>query len=490
MDDMNAAGNWVEHVIQRTKARATGRLNNNQAASELVGHGHIALANMPFATESERLSSLLKACRRTSLPSSRELLKKKLQPYLVGGLNGLCRNQKVGWGQYFGEFGELGTRHPLTTSLVLKAPKPNGEKGVLYCSFEYNWMRLVAHHDAAAILSDYYLVGASSWSPTDYAVLAAFAGLSQDPIFIGVSNFVDVDRLALMRPVVEPLPILASDWVDPDCYAPKPQRERTIDILMVANWSRVKRHWLLFEALRDMPSHLRMVLVGRNAPGRTEREILAEARAFGVRQHLELHTNLEIDEVTALQCDARVSLIFSRREGSCVSTAESLFAGSPVGMMDDAHIGSRAYLNSRTGATFSRNGLARSLKRFWAESDSYAPREWALENISCQRSSQRLNSLLRDWSLRAGRPWTEDIAPLRWRYVPAYVDPADEKRLAPAVEELKRKHGVELEKFLGERASLRQQTLRTRPDTAEASAGHEEGWRQLFERIARAFAIP
>jgi hypothetical protein len=159
-------------------------------------------------------------------------------------------------------------------------------------------------------------------------------------------------------------------------------------------------------------------------------------------------------------------------------------------MMDDAHIGSRSYLNSRTGAIFSRNGLARSLKRFWAESDSYAPREWALENISCQRSSQRLNSLLRDWSLRTGRPWTEDMAPLRWRYVPAYVDPADERRLAPAVEELKRKHGVELEKFLGERASLRQQTLRTRPDTAEAGAGHEEGWRQLFERIARAFAIP
>ncbi|GAC1535847.1 MAG: hypothetical protein NVS2B9_01340 [Myxococcales bacterium] len=443
-------------------ARATGRLNNNVAASELVGHGLIALANLPFASESERLRSLLQACRRTSLTHSRELLKKRLQPYLVGGLTGLCRSQKVGWGQYSDD---LQTRY-LTTSLVLKAPRPGGEKGVLYCSFEYNWMRLIAHHDAAAVLSDYYLVGATSWSPTDYAVLAAFAGLSPDPIFIGVSNHADVERLSLMRPVAEPLPILASDWVNPDCYAPKPQRDRTIDILMVANWSRVKRHWVLFEALREMPSHLRVVLVGRNAPGRSEREIRSEAQAFGVRQQLELHTNLEVDEVAALQCDARISLIFSRREGSCVSTAESLFAGSPVGMIDDAHIGSRAYLNPRTGATFSRRGLATALRRFLDESEGYTPRQWALENISCQRTSQRLNDVLRNWSLKTHRPWTEDIAPLCWRYVPAYLAPADEKRLAPAVEELKRRHGVELQKFLGERATLQQQVARTRPDRA------------------------
>jgi glycosyltransferase involved in cell wall biosynthesis len=465
---MNAGGNWVDKVIRRMKARVTGRLNNSLVASELVGHGLIALASMPFASESGRLSNLLKACRRTSLRHSRELLKRMLQPYLVGGLTGLCRSEKVGWEQYFGKFGDPGNRCPLTTSLVLKAPKPNGERGVLYCSFEYNWMRLVAHHDAAAVLSDYYLVGASSWSPTDYAVLAAFAGLSPDPIFIGVSNHADVDRLALMRPVAEPLPILASDWVNPDCYAPKPQRERTIDILMVANWSRVKRHWLLFEALRDMPSHLRVVLVGRNAPGRTEREIRAEAQAFGAPQQIELRTNLEIDEVTALQCDARISLIFSRREGSCVSTAESLFAGSPVGMIDDAHIGSRAYLNPRTGAICPRKGLAKSLRRFLEESERYTPRQWALENISCQKASQRLNAVLREWSSKTHRPWTEDIAPLCWRYVPAYVNPADERRLSPAVEELKRRHGVELQKFLGERATLQQQTARARLDSAVA----------------------
>lgn len=457
---MGSARNWFDDAVRRTKARASGALANSDAVWEALGHGWIAWAHLPFLSDKERLAALLKACRRTSRDASCRLIEKKLRPYVAGDLEAVGRTRQVGWERYFGDFGDLKNRRALSTSLVLKAPRA-GEKGVLYCSFEYNWMRLVAHHDARAILSEYYLVGASSYSPTDYAVLAAFAGLSRDPIFIGVSNHTDVQQLAVMRPVVEPLPLLASDWVDPGFYSPKPQRERTIDILMVAGWHPVKRHWLLFEALREMPKGLRVVLVGRNGGGRTENDVRAEARAFGVRQELELYSNLEIGEVAALQCDARVSLVFSRREGSCVAVTESLFAGSPVGMMDDAHVGSRAYLNEQTGMVFSRRGLARSLQRFVEQSERFAPRAWAIENISCHRSSQRLNAILRDWSLRTKRPWTEDIAPLCWRYVPCYLDPADEQRLAPAVSELRRTHGVEIKMFPGERAALRMQQVAT-----------------------------
>jgi hypothetical protein len=222
---------------------------------------------------------------------------------------------------------------------------------------------------------------------------------------------------------------------------------------MVANWNRVKRHWLLFEALRHMSPGLRVVLVGRNGPGRTEREIREEARAFGVRQRLELYTNLEIDEVVRLHCDARISTILTLREGSCVAVAESLFGGAPVAMMAGAHIGSKAYLNPATGVLLERERLGRSLERFLDESERYRPREWALANIACTRTTARLNAVLRNHALSTGRPWTEDIAPLCWRYVPRYLRPSDQARLQPAIDELQRKHGVVLEEFPGERAA-------------------------------------
>jgi hypothetical protein len=305
-------------------------------------------------------------------------------------------------------------------------------------------MKLVVNHDARAILSEYYLVGATSWSPTDYAVFGNFAGLSDDPVFMGISNVADIQAYQVMRPVVEPVPLMACDWINSDHFAPKPRSERTIDLLMVANWLPFKRHWLLFEALRRMPQDLRVVLVGRNAPGRTEREIREEARAFGVRQELELVTNVNIEQVAALQCDARISLVCSRREGSCVAPAESLFADTPIALMEDAHVGVKAHVNERTGMLLSRSGMAIQLMNMLEQGDRFDPRAWAMEHISCQRSSDLLNAQLRACALRTGRPWTTDIAPLCWRYVPSYVMESDRARLARAVAELRERHGVEL----------------------------------------------
>jgi len=446
---------------KRLFAGLTERLIDSNAAAELVGHAHLAKGSLPFQSDARRLESLFKAGRWIKLSASRGWLRHLFKPYLTGSKADVARRERVGWQRYYGDFGRIGTEKALTTSLVLKAPGSHGEKGVLYSSFEYNWMRLLAHHDARAVLNEYYLVGATSGARNDYASMVGFAGLNADPIFVGVSNLADVQPLQVLRPVVEPLPILGSDWINPEHFKPKPHRSRTIDILMVAAWPRLKRHWLLFEALRHMPKHLRVVLVGRDGPGRHEREIREEARAFGVPQDLEFYTNLEIDEVYALQCDARISAVFTRREGSCVAVPESLFAGSPVAMMQDCYIGSKAYINQHTGVLVRRQGLAKQLQEFLEQSPRYTPRQWAIENISCTKTSTRLNEMLKWWSLNSGRPWTTDIAPMCWRYVPSYVNASDKLRLSPVVERLAKQYGLALTEFPGERAA---KTLSPSPD--------------------------
>lgn len=451
----SAPQNWWQE--KKMMARLSEGVKDSRAVSELIGHVHLFKGSLPHRSNARRLDSLLKAARQIKLSVSRRWLRHQFKPFLTGSKTDVARRERAGWQRCSSEdFGELGNRKALTTSLVLKAPGPRGEKGVLYSSCEYNWMRFLAHHDARAILNEYYLVGATSGAGNDYASMVGFAGLNPDPIFVGVSNLADVEPLCVLRPVIEPLPILASDWVNPDHFKPKPHRDRTIDILMVAAWPRLKRHWLLFEALRRMPRHLRVVLVGRDGRGRHEREIRAEAREFGVTQDLELYTNLEIDEVYALQCDARISAIFTRREGSCVAVPESLFAGSPVAMMQDAYIGSKAYINPQTGVLVRRRGLAKQLQEFLEKSSSYTPRQWAIDNISCTKTSRRLNEMLKWWSLNSGRPWTNDIVPLCWRYVPSYVNPVDKLRLAPVVEQLSKQYGLTLEEFPGERAAKAQ----------------------------------
>ena len=442
---VGATGGSPSARVVRARARWFGFPREVPGVSEAVGLAMLARASAPGVDPVRRARALLVAGRRIESAAGRKALRRAIEGTGVLADGSALREQRAGWERY--EEQDFDMRTPeLTTSLVLKEPGPGGEKGVLYCSFEYNWMRLLGHYDARKVLAEYFLVGASSWSPTDYVALANFAGLSRDPLFIGISNRSDVESYRLLAPVIEPVPLLASDWTHPGYYNPRPHAERDVDVLMVANFLPFKRHWLLFEALRRMRRDLRVVLIGIAAPGRTADVLRAEARAFGVPHDLEILSGVPNTVVGSYQERSKVQLIFSRREGSCVATAEALFAGCPVGMMQDAHVGSKAYINPRTGELFRRAGLARALGAFVERSAEFEPRAWADENITCWRSSDALNAQLRDYSRRAGLPWTRDIVPFCWRHVPAYATDEGERAMAPAVERLRRDPGVILKK--------------------------------------------
>jgi glycosyltransferase involved in cell wall biosynthesis len=432
-------------AIARTRRRVREYLGTSPLLNEIAGCVSLLRAGVAFRRPARYLEHLTLACRRLTSPYLRSLASRLLRRWQDPSTAGVWRDRQIGWTRYWREY-DLDQRQ-LTTSLLLKGPGPDGEKGVLYSSFEYNWLRLLAHHDARRFLADYFLVGASSWSPPDYAVMLGMAGLSADPVFLGVSNPADVIAYRVAEPTIQAVPIMACDWINPDFYQPRAAADRDIDILMVANFSPFKRHWLLFEALRHMRRDLRVALVGIPVPGRGAAELRQEARALGALQDLEIVTNAPIATVTAYQCRAKTSLVFSLREGSCVAVTESLFAGSPVGILRKAHIGAKAYINSQTGTLLRETGLSRQLDQFLETSDSYRSREWALDHITCHHASTTLNGILRDYSKRAGHPWTRDITPLCWRYVPSYLDPRDAAALAPEVARLRSQCGIDLKQF-------------------------------------------
>lgn len=442
---------FLSNAYTRLRARFYLRsMLDNPLFSELVGLLLLTGSLLPLVRR-RRLGLRLSAARRLNSRLSQALEKRLLSRWTRPEHWDVWRRERIGWQRYYGAFGNIGKEPELTTSLLLKEPGEDGEKGVLYCSFEFNWMKLLASPNAERIFRDYLLVGASSWSPPDHAVLASLQGVSDDPAFIGISNQSDIAQYSLWAPSIFALPIMASDWTDPALFDPLPAHERTTDIVMVSHFAQWKRHWLLFEALRDMPRDLHVVLIGRHAPGRTEKDLRRDARAFGVRQELDIKTNLEIHEVAAEQCKAKLSLAFSKREGSCVSVAESLFADTPVAMMADAHIGSRAYINDATGRLLRRRDLDRQIQAMLEARKSFSPRKWALANISAQDTSARLNDILRTHCRQRGYPWTRDIAPMCWRYVPRHLHETDERRLESGVERLRSEYGVGLKAFVSER---------------------------------------
>jgi hypothetical protein len=310
-------------------------------------------------------------------------------------------------------------------SVILKPWLGPREKGVLFVSFEKEWFKLLVLADLESVSERYDLVVAPSGDPHNL-LNCVFAAAYPGQFYSLISNAGDAAILAQVAPNVVVVPLYASSWVLPSFFEPRPQSARTIDLTMVANFAKFKRHYVLFDALRCMRHARRIRLIGQDQDGRTAATIRSEAECYGVAERIQIESNVPYERVAAALCESRASVILSRREGSCVAVAESMFADAPVAVLGDAELGSRAFINEMTGTFLDAGAIASQLDAVIENAESYSPRAWAEENISCHRSSRILNDLLRAKALAAGQEWTLDIAPLCWKPDPALVDSRQE----------------------------------------------------------------
>ncbi|MEI9811573.1 MAG: glycosyltransferase [Acidobacteriota bacterium] len=242
-------------------------------------------------------------------------------------------------------------------AVVLKAPAGPRERGVVLVSFEYQWARLMGVQNLQEFARSYLLVTAPTWSPPHALENTLFpAQYPDDRIVTLISNQQDCLIFPALSPKFQVAPLYASSWVNSDLYQPVPFAEKDIDIVVLANFGTYKRHFALFEALRQLPEHLRVVLVGQPVEGRTSKALLAEADLYGVRNRLELRESVTDAVVVDTLRRSKISLILSMQEGSCVAVAEALIANTPTGVMEDAIVGSKAFISSRdrTSAAASR----------------------------------------------------------------------------------------------------------------------------------------
>jgi glycosyltransferase involved in cell wall biosynthesis len=329
----------------------------------------------------------------------------------------------------------------LYQSIVIKEPSYN-EKGVLFLAMETELSRLLQHEKCSDVFSAYDVVLASGWSPPNYKLHLEYIAKADAPLFVTLSNSADVEYYDYLVPQIVPLPILTCDWLNPSNFNPKPAAERDIDIIMVAGWGKYKRHWLLFEALRKMPSNLYVVMVGGNSQGRTVEDIKQEAKNFGIKQDIEFLERLPIEEVNKLQARSKIATLFSDREGSCIAVTESLMSNTPVAMMADAHVGAKKHINSKTGILCSRRSITRDLTRLLDTFDTFRAREWAEEEISYIRSRTVLIEHLRKHALEAGRRWTCDIANFYWNCFTVKYTDIDAEKYKKAAEKFEKAFGM------------------------------------------------
>jgi len=262
-------------------------------------------------------------------------------------------------------------------------------------------------------------------------------------LFSILSNLDDQEVFARLHPNVVPIPLLASHWVAPEIFKPQ-NTSKEFDVVVLANFATYKRHFALFRALRDA-RHLKALLLGRQWGSRTAETLRSEARYFGVLDQITIREGLDDEAMVRSLQSAKVSLMLSMNEGSCVAVAESLFADVPVGLLRGANIGSRCFINPQTGRFLAPRGLGREIASFVHDAQQFSPREWMEQTgQSCHPSSLKLSDFLRSWSREHGVPWNDDLAGKHWRPNPQYLRRDEAVKLTAEYDTFAAKYGVEI----------------------------------------------
>ena len=299
-----------------------------------------------------RIHQLCRAARICPSPALQEKLEKRIERHVAE-----LDLDRLAWDM----IGQQTGSPEIRKGIILKAPDES-EKGVLLISFEDQWLRLFRHADVDRLANDYHLVLASSWSPPQDLRFILAARLWPGRFFYQMSNLDDGPAFARLAPNGIPVRLLASSWVHPDVFDVTEPVDKEFDMVMLANFAEYKRHFLLFKAMKGMSKPYRVLLLGKSMQGRTRETILEEARAYGVDDRVEIREGLPDDQMIRSLRSGKVSLIFSGNEGSCVAVVESMFADVPVGLFDDAIIGSKAYINKETGFLLNVRDMSRQLE--------------------------------------------------------------------------------------------------------------------------------
>jgi glycosyltransferase involved in cell wall biosynthesis len=428
----------VPQLLNRLKIQFEDSLRFNPGVRNLLASAIIIKATRTKAASTAEATRIVrKLCQAARLAASSSMMLRA--EAAIARLLPVVDPEKVPWAEFVPGFG----KDQIFKTIVLKRYVNEREKGVVFVSFENQMARLANARNLRNFAERYTLVLSPSWSPPQSIVSYLFPRLYPDSIFCLISNPRDLEIFPRISDKYKMVPLYASNWVDPREFTPIPFAGKNIDIFMLANFGKVKRHHAFFAALRDLPRNYRVVLVGQREGGRTKETLLSEAVTFGVRDRIEIRENVSDEELQDCFVHAKTSLILSRREGSCVAVVESMFADTPVGLYEDAEVGSRVFINEHTGRLLNHDNLAAQLRDFVESSAQYEPRKWVMENgVDCVSSSQSLNQSLKQHSLSIGGEWTEDIATLRWRPNPQYYDPQDAERLRPCYAEIEACCGI------------------------------------------------
>ena len=296
--------------------------------------------------------------------------------------------------------------------LVLKSPQEK-ERGVILLDYMYTFPLFEALFDVAQIGLRYYIVLEPSWVGACTPDILSYTRYPF-PVFVETTEPMDrffVERLGSNLVSVD---VSGNWWVDHRVMRPLAGIEKDVDVVMVAGWSRYKRHAAVFRALRTLKRRnrsLKVLLIGYSTgTDLTQTHIRRIAAYYGVESMLEFREGLPVEEVNYHLNRAKVHLLWSRKEGYNRAVIEAMLAGVPCILREGHNYGHPyPYINSETGCFANERNLAEKILWMIDNYQRFKPREWVLGHMSCLQATSLLSDAIRRVAVSNGEHWTTDL---------------------------------------------------------------------------------
>ena len=224
----------MSNTLAKIKLEASNRVRHSPVTQ--MAKAGLQLARAFTARDiSARLFGLADAHRLLSGIGLPNLLAGLLRPYVEDPkMAAVWRDKRVGQNRYPG----LGHKAEIQKGLVLKAPGPGGERGVIVIDFARNVYDFLACPRALEVARQYSIILHPSWSPPAMHHLWLLAHIPGGRVYATISNQLDKRIIPQFDWGGKVLPFLVSDFVNPEFFPPLPREKKVIDVLMVANWRR------------------------------------------------------------------------------------------------------------------------------------------------------------------------------------------------------------------------------------------------------------
>lgn len=301
----------------------------------------------------------------------------------------------------------------LTRSLILKPARfVDGqiiEKGVLLIKFTTTFALYFQRINCATLLKNYHVVLEPSSSGYCVPEILKWTQYT-DPIIVEASEISDRTFLRNLNSNLIPVEFGSSDWVDYRIFKPL-ALTKEYDSIYVANYTWIKRPHVYFKAISQIIAqgipYKALLVCG--LWGENKNEILELIKFYHLENVLHIIEEASPSYLNELLNKSKVNILLTLKEGSNRTIFEGFFAGTP-GVVLKHNVGvNKNYINEHTGSLIDEHDLADTLLHYQQHWQNYTPHVWAMNTISPDVTSNKLNTLLMTLAKQQGEPWTQDI---------------------------------------------------------------------------------